>query len=222
MPDATRTALLAGATGLVGSHCLSQLLRDPLYDRVVVVARRPLPMNDPKLDTRLVDFDRLADADLPPADDVYCALGTTIRRAGSRDAFRHVDHDYVVALARRSADRGASRFVLVSALGANPRSSVFYSRVKGETERDVASVGFDAVHLLRPSLLTGERSERRPRERLAIAVFTRIAPLLVGPLRRYRPVAAEVVARAMRAVARGDDRGTHVHESDRLAALGAA
>ena len=222
MADAARTALLAGATGLVGSHCLSQLLSDPAYGRVVTVVRRPLPLGDPKLDTRVVDFDRLADADLPRVDDVYCALGTTIRRAGSRDAFRRVDHGYVVALARRAAERGAARFVLVSAIGADARSPVFYSRVKGETERDVAAVGFEAVHLLRPSLLVGERSEHRPGERLMIGLFTRLAPLLVGPLRRYRPIAAEVVARAMRVVARRDERGTHVHESDRIAALGTA
>lgn len=220
MPDATRTALLAGATGLVGSHCLSQLLSDPAYGRVVAVVRRPLPLNDPKLDTRVVDFDGLAAADLPHVDDVYCTLGTTIRRAGSRDAFRRVDHDYVVALARRAAERGAARFVLVSAIGADARSLVFYSRVKGETERDVAAVSFEAVHLLRPSLLVGERSEHRSGERLMIALFSGVAPLLLGPLRRYRPVAAEVVARAMRAVARSGGSGILVYESDRIARLG--
>ena len=220
MADAARTALLAGATGLVGSHCLSQLLSDPAYGRVVAVVRRPLPLSDPKLDTRVVDFDRLAAADLPPVDDVYCALGTTIRRAGSRDAFRRVDHDYVVALARRAAERGATRFLLVSAIGANPGSPVFYSRVKGETERDVAAVSFDAVHVLRPSFLVGERSERRPRERLMIVLFTGVAPLLVGPLRRYRPIPAEAVARAMRAVARSGRSGILVYESDRIAQLG--
>lgn len=222
MPEGTRTALLAGATGLVGSHCLSQLLADPGYGRLIVLARRPLPLNDSKLDTRVVDFERLEEANLPRVDDVYCALGTTIRRAGSREAFRRVDHDYVVALARRTAERGAARFLLVSTLGADVRSPVFYSRVKGETERDVSDVGFEAVHLLRPSLLAGERSERRPAEHLAIVVCSALSPLLVGPIRKYRPIPAEVVARAMRVVARSDRGGTHVHESDRLAALGAA
>jgi len=222
MAEAARIALLAGATGLVGSHCLSQLLRDPTYGRVVVVVRRPLPLTDPRLDARVVDFERLAESELPRVDDVYCALGTTIRRAGSRAAFRRVDHDYVVALARRAAERGAARFVLVSSIGADARSPVFYSRVKGETERDVTAVGFQAVHLLRPSLLVGERSERRPGERLMIGLSSGIAPLLVGPFRRYRPIAAEVVARAMRAVALRDARGTYVHESDRIAELGTA
>jgi uncharacterized protein YbjT (DUF2867 family) len=221
MIDGARTALLAGATGLVGSHLLTQLLQDPGYARVVALSRRPLPATDPRLDARVVNFDRLADTDLPRVDDVYCALGTTIRHAGSRDAFRRVDHDYVVALARRAAGLGAARFLLVSSIGADPRSPVFYSRVKGETERAVAAVGFQAVHLLRPSILIGERSERRPLERLMIGAFTGIAPLLAGPLRKYRPIAAEVVARAMRAAARSDVRGTHVHESDRIAVMGA-
>jgi uncharacterized protein YbjT (DUF2867 family) len=133
-----------------------------------------------------------------------------------------VDHDYVVALARRAAERGAARFLLVSSLGADPRSPVFYSRVKGETERDVVAVAFEAVHILRPSLLVGERTEHRPGERIAMVLFGGVAPLLAGPLRRYRPIPAEVVARAMRAAARRPDRGAHVHDSDRLAAMGAA
>lgn len=222
MGEPARTALLAGATGLVGSHCLGQLLRDPTYVRVVAVVRRPLPLTDPKLDAVIVDFDRLAEADLPRADDVFCALGTTIRRAGTRDAFRRVDHDYIVALAHRSAARGAAQFVLVSAIGANAHSLVFYNRVKGETERDVAAVSFGAVHFLRPSFLVGERSDHRSLEHLAIGAFTALAPLMVGPARKYRPIAAETVARAMRAVAREGRPGPHIYESDRIARLGAA
>jgi len=221
MAEAPRTALLIGGTGLVGSHCLTQLLRDPTYGRVVALVRRPLPLTDAKLVAQVVDFDQVGEVDLPRVDDVYCTLGTTIRRAGSRAAFHRVDHDYVVALARRSAERGASQFILVSALGANPHSSVFYNRVKGETERDVAALPFRAVHILRPSLLVGERSEHRPLEHVSIWIFTALAPLLVGPARRYRPIPAELVARAMLAVARLGESGTHVYQSDRIAALGA-
>lgn len=221
MPDGQRTALLIGGTGLVGSHCLTQLLRDPAYTRVVALVRRPLPLSDAKLEARVVEFDRVVDTDVPRADDVYCTLGTTIRRAGSRQAFRRVDHDYVVALAQRSAERGATQFMLVSSVGADPRSSVFYSRVKGETERDVAAVPFRAVHVLRPSFLVGERSEHRPLERASIRLFSALAPVLVGPVRKYRPIPAEVVARAMVALAHREERGMHVHESDRIAELGA-
>jgi uncharacterized protein YbjT (DUF2867 family) len=222
MPEAARTALLAGATGLVGSHCLGQLLGDSRFGRVVALVRRPLPLRDPKLEAVIVDFDRLAEADLPRADDAFCALGTTIRRAGTREAFRRVDHDYIVDFARRAAATGVEQFVLVSALGANPRSLVFYNRVKGETERDVAALGFRAVHFLRPSFLVGERSDHRSLEHAAIAVFTALAPLMVGPVRKYRPIAAQAVARAMRAVARDASPGKHIHESDQIATLGTA
>ncbi len=219
-PDAQRTALLAGGTGLVGSHCLTQLLRDPAYTRVVALVRRPLPLTDPKLEARVVEFDRLDERDIPRAEDVYCSLGTTIRRAGSREAFRRVDHDFVVALARHSAARGASRFMLVSSIGADPRSAVFYNRVKGETERDVSAVPFRAVHIMRPSLLVGERSEHRWLEDVSIRLFSMLAPLLVGPARKYRPIPAEIVARAMVVLAHRADQGVHVHESDRIAELG--
>ncbi len=222
MGEPGRIALLAGATGLVGSHCLGQLLRDPTYARVVAVVRRPLPLTDPKLEAVIVDFDGLAESDLPRTDDVFCALGTTIRRAGTREAFRRVDHDYIVEFARRAAARGAKQLALVSALGADPRSLVFYNRVKGETERDVAALGIQTVHLLRPSFLVGERSDHRSLEHLAIGVFSALAPLMLGPFRKYRPIAAETVARAMRAVTREGRAGTHVYESDQLATLGAA
>lgn len=214
-----RTALIAGASGLVGGHCLSQLLRDPAYARVIALARRPLAPG-PKLETRIVDFDRLDAAALPRVDDVYCALGTTIRRAGSQAAFRRVDHSYVVTLARRAAAAGAAQFLLVSALGASPRAPVFYSRVKGEAERDVATLPFQAVHVFRPSFLTGERAEHRPGERIGIAVFRAIAPLLLGPLRKYRPIAAGTVARAMRAAAHRGGAGLQVYESDAIERMG--
>lgn len=221
MSEGRRSALLAGATGLVGSHCLSQLLADPAYARVTAVARRPLPLRDPRLETIVVDFDRLRDAELPAVDDAFCALGTTIRRAGSRAAFRRVDHDYIVAFACAAAERGATQLVLVSSMGADPDSPVFYNRVKGETERDVAALPFRAVHCLRPSLLVGERSEHRPLEHFGIRVFSALRPFMRGPLRRYRPIAARTVARAMLAVARAGGTGTLVYRSDRLAELGA-
>jgi uncharacterized protein YbjT (DUF2867 family) len=224
MPDTARTALVAGATGLVGGQLLRQLLADPAYTRVVALVRRPLDERDPKLEARVVDFARLTPAELPRADDAYCALGTTMRRAGSRAAFRAVDHDAVLALARAAATAGAgaSQFLLVSALGANPASRNFYLQVKGEAERDVAALPFRAVHVFRPSLLTGARAEFRAAERIGIILATAVAPLMVGGLRRYRPIAADVVARALRAAARHGGTGVIVYESERIAGLGAA
>lgn len=222
MPAPSRSALLLGATGLVGGHCLQALLADPAWGRVTVLGRRRLPVQHAKLEQRVVDFERPGDhADAFAADDVFCCLGTTLRAAGSREAFRRVDHDYVLAAARLAAERGARRFLLVSALGADAGSRVFYSRVKGEVERAVAALPFAAVVVARPSLLTGERAESRPLETLGRRLAPVLRLLLVGPLRSYRPIAAAAVARALVRLAQEAPDGLRVVESAELAALGA-
>jgi uncharacterized protein YbjT (DUF2867 family) len=216
-----RTALVAGASGLVGGHVLRCLLEDPEYERVTVLARRDLPIAHKKLEQRVLAFDRLAQmADFPRVHDVFCCLGTTIKRAGSQEAFRKVDHALVVELARVAVRHRASQFLLVTALGADPRSRLFYNRVKGEVEEAVRRFAFDAIHIFRPSLLLGKRTESRPAERMAVMVSPLIAWAFVGPLARYRPIKAERVARAMVRTARQATRGVHVHESDEIRRLG--
>jgi len=216
----TRTALVAGASGLVGGHLLDLLLEDAGYAAVTALVRHELPRAHRKLGQRLVDFDRLADGgDLPRADDVFCCLGTTMKRAGSADAFRKVDFTYVERLARLAWQHRARQFLLVSSLGADPRSRVFYNRVKGEVEEAVRKLPFDAVHIFRPSLLLGHRRESRPAERLAMLAGGALGFLLVGPLARYRPIPARTVAAAMLRVAKEAARGVHVYESDRIRAL---
>jgi uncharacterized protein YbjT (DUF2867 family) len=218
-----RTALVLGATGLVGGLCVELLLEDPAWSRVAVVARRPSGRRHLRLAEVVADFERLDEhADAFAVDAVFCCLGTTIRKAGSREAFLRVDHDYPVAAARLASGRGARRFLLVTALGANAGSRVFYNRVKGEVERDVAALPFEGVALLRPSLILGPRAERRTAEALAQRLAPLAAPLLAGPLRKYRAVDAAAVARAMVRLARDGFRGTRVVESDEIAAIGAA
>ncbi|HUM02121.1 MAG TPA: oxidoreductase [Thermoanaerobaculia bacterium] len=221
-----RTALLVGATGLVGGHCLRMLLADDAWSQVVVLARRRLPASHPKLVARLVDFDRLGQlSGFPRVTDVFCALGTTIARAGSRPEFYKVDFTYVAETARLASVSGARQFLLVSALGADPVSNIFYSRVKGEAEEAVKKLPLAAIQIFRPSLLSGERMEARPLERVGVAVFSALSFAMVGPLRRYRPVAAADVARAMLEVARRESPGTHVYDPERieeLAGTGAA
>ena len=206
---ARRTALLAGATGLVGSHLLRLLLADETYQKVRILGRRGLPLTSPKLQQRLIDFDHLADLDAPKVDDVFCCLGTTIKKAGSQEAFRKVDLGYVEALARVAARAGAKQFLLVSAIGANAKSRVFYSRVKGETEAAVQAVGFAGTHIFRPSLLLGSRAESRPMERLSVLVGGPLGFVFAGPLRRYRPIPAETVAAAMVKAAKKARPGAH-------------
>ena len=220
-PTSPRTALVAGASGLVGGHLLGLLLEDPGYQRVTVLTRRALPVTHRKLDQRVVDFDHLAQvADFPRVHDVFCCLGTTIKQAGSQDAFRKVDLTYVVELGRVAVRHRASQFLLVTALGADPRSGVFYNRVKGEVEEAVRRLQFDGIQIFRPSLLVGARTHSRPAERVAGLLSPLVAWAFMGPLARYRPIKAKVVARAMLRIAREAPRGAHVYESNEIRRLG--
>lgn len=208
----TRTALVAGATGLVGTHLLHELLARPEYGDVRVLGRRPPPLESPRLhflQTDFGDLDTLGPA--LAADDVYCCLGTTIRKAGSQAAFERVDYHMVVDLARAAHKAGAHRFLVVSAVGASVSSPAFYSRVKGRMEQAVGALPFEAVHVVQPSLLLGERAEARPAERLGQLAAPLLAPLLRGALARYRPIEAAEVARSLVTLALRADRGVHVH-----------
>lgn len=205
-------ALIAGATGLVGSACLDALLSCGAYNRVTAVGRTPPARTHPLLQFLPLSFRDLGPSTaLPSADDVFCCLGTTIADAGSREAFRTVDHDYPVSLAAVMLAAGARRFLVVSSVGADPASSTFYLRVKGEMERDLRAAGFEGLDIFRPSLLLGERPRPRPAERAAGAIGTLVGPLLAGPLARYRPVPGATVGRAMvaRALERSDGAAVH-------------
>ncbi len=195
----SRAALLAGATGLIGGALLPRLLAGGAYRRVTVLARGPARdgASGPKLDWLQVDLDRLPQP-FPAVDDVYIALGTTIKVAGSESAFRHVDHDHVVAIARAAFAAGASRLAVVSALGADANSRVFYNRVKGDMQAAVAAIGYVSVVLAQPSLLMGDRNALGQPVRRAEALAAgwlrpvlRLVPLSV------RPIDADAVAAAM-------------------------
>ncbi len=220
MSEPARPAvLLAGASGLVGGALLRRLLADEEGPRVAAVVRRPLELASPRLDVVVADFDHLDRTDLPRAETAFCALGTTMAKAGTEERFRAVDLDAVVAFARAARRAGATRFLAVSALGADPRSRVFYNRVKGEAEEALREVGFDGLALFRPSLLLGARAETRPAERFA-AVVTGFVPWgLAGALSRWRPVPADAVAAALLAIAGGELRGVLVVENDEIHGL---
>jgi uncharacterized protein YbjT (DUF2867 family) len=198
-PSPPRTALLAGATGLVGHALLARLLADPGCRRVTVLARRAPPGGraEPKLDWREVDFSRLPEP-FPAVDDVYIALGTTIRAAGSEAAFRRVDFDAVVEVARAARAAGATRLGVVSALGADAGSRVFYNRVKGETEAALGALGYETLAIARPSLLTGDRAAlgqpARRGERFALRLLTPVLKIVPAGM---RPIAATRVAAAL-------------------------
>ena len=204
----TRTAVIAGATGLVGGALLEVLLEDPTWDRVISVGRREVARTHPRLEQRKVDFADLGD--LPACTDVFSCLGTTIKAAGSQQAFRAVDHDAVVALAEAASRAGAERFLHVTALGASPRSRIFYNRVKGETERDVAAVGLPTTIAFRPSMIDGNRpDESRPGESIGLVAMRAVGPLLG----KYRPNRASDIAAAMIREAKAGRTGDHVVEA---------
>ncbi|HSN73351.1 MAG TPA: NAD-dependent epimerase/dehydratase family protein [Steroidobacteraceae bacterium] len=217
-----RSALVAGGTGLVGSHLLEQLAGRPDYERIISLVRRRVA-SPARVESRIIDFAELERYELDAeVDDCFCALGTTMRTAGSKEAFRRVDFDAVVGFARLGLAHGAERFVLVSAVGADERSRNFYLRVKGEAEMAVAALGFRAVEILRPSLLLGDRAEQRPTEVLATRAARFVKPLLAGPLAAYRPVDAAVVATAMLRAAHRPGDGRHIYAGDDIRQLAAA
>lgn len=211
-------ASVVGATGLVGSAVVSQLCSDADFKQVHVLTRRALTdahlAQNPKLVQHVIDFNRLKNVSWPSADILFCCLGTTIKTAGSTEAFRLVDFDYVVGSAQCARHAGTSGLMVVSALGADAKSKVFYNRTKGEMEAQVATLGFDSVVIVRPSLLEGARAELRIGERLALAASKIIAPVLPA---RFRPVQSQSVARAMIATAKKQIPGVTIIESEQIA-----
>jgi uncharacterized protein YbjT (DUF2867 family) len=205
-----KIALVAGASGLVGGFLLEALLDAPDYARVFALTRRPLGREHPKLANRIVNFERMAEQLKGlSANDAFCAIGTTIAEAGSQEAFRNADVNAVLLFARAARTAGATRFVVVSSVGADSGSKKFYLRTKGEMEEAVADVGFVSVDILQPSLLLGPRKALRPLEITGQIFAPLINPFLTGNREAYRAIAAESVGRAMLGAARAGRRGVH-------------
>ena len=211
MTDSARSVLVLGATGLVGREILRQLLADPTVGGIVALTRRPIDgPRSATLRNEVVDFDKLADhAGVFAVDQIFCALGTTIKQAGSQEAFRHVDHDIPLAAATLGVRQGVKDFLLVSALGASAHSRIFYNRVKGELEDALRTLGFRSLTIARPSLLVGEREKPRLGEQIG----GRLGWLVPG---KYKPVRAARVAAALVDAARRAEPGMRIIESGEL------
>ncbi|MGE5421984.1 MAG: oxidoreductase [Ignavibacteriales bacterium] len=214
-----RTALVAGSTGLVGGELLKQLLEDAAYAQVYSLARRPTGITHPKLAEIIIDFEHLSEATIPVVDDVFCALGTTIKKAGSQEAFSRVDFHYVVELAKEARRSGAAQFMVVSSIMADPSSKNFYLRVKGEMEQAVMNEGPETGLIFRPSTLVGERQESRWGEKVAISFMKVIDPIFVGSLKKYRNIKAAKVATAMISAAKSEPGCKRVYQSDEIAEM---
>ncbi|TBV13992.1 oxidoreductase [Stutzerimonas kirkiae] len=212
MPNTPRRILLAGATGLTGEHLLDRLLNEPTVEHVLAPTRRPLA-GHARLENPVGELAQLLPALSGKFDSAFCCLGTTLKQAGSQEAFRAVDHDLVLAFAQRALELGARHLLVISSLGANPESPLFYTRIKGETEAQLQAQGWPQLTIARPSQLLGARLEPRLGERLAAP----LSQLLPG---KYHGIDVCVLARALWRLALEEDQGVRIVESDELRKLG--
>ena len=210
----SKKACILGATGLVGSELLSLLLHDDYYAHVNIIVRRKIAIPSKKVAVFVTDFANLEKVvEAFHGDDVFCCLGTTMKKAGSKDAFKQVDYEYVLKAAAIAHKQGAQQFLVISAVGANPRACTFYNRIKGSMEKDVSSIPMTAIHIFRPSLLLGKRQEKRLLEDIAQLFAKPMRFLLKGTFAKYAPVNARTVAEAMINAAKLNTKGVHIHEA---------
>ncbi len=207
-----KIALIAGSSGLVGRELLLLLLESSEYEKVIALVRKKTDYHHPKLEQVETDFNKLdaVEASFKNVDDVFCCLGSTIKNAGSKAAFRKVDFEYPVALAEAAAKNECAGFYSISAMGADPKSRVFYNKVKGQMEEQISRLAIPTIVFFRPSLLIGYREEFRFGERLAIAVFSAMAFIFWGPLKNLKAIPVGKVATSMFKTAKLDNKGVHV------------
>ncbi len=212
-----KKAIIAGATGLVGSHLLEILLEKGEYDRIVSFVRRPSGMSHPVLRERLVAFKDLDSMEFQSdVDDIFCCLGTTMKKAGSKKKFIQVDFDYPLKLAEIGLQHGAKRMFIISSMGANRKSMFFYSRVKGKMEQAISKLAFKTIGIFRPALILGDRKESRMGEEVAKKVTSLIDPILPKSLSKYKGVQAKDIAKAMFDFSQTNAEGVHTIESDKI------
>jgi uncharacterized protein YbjT (DUF2867 family) len=208
-------AIIAGASGLIGSNLLNILLQQQQYSEVVILVRKSLPLKHQKLTQVVADFDKLENyKEIITGHALFSCLGTTKKQTPDKALYSKIDHDYPLALAKLALDSGIDQFHLVSAVGANKNSSFFYPKLKGELEDDIKKLGLSALHIYQPSMLIGERKEKRSLERLAVNIFEAIDPLLIGSFKKYRSVKGITVAHAMFKNSLNTAKGTFIYTSD--------
>lgn len=209
------TAVMIGATGLVGGHLLQRLLKDARFTKVRSLGRRKTGNAHEKLEEHVIDFEAPASwADLVRADVAFSTLGTTLKQAGSQAAQKKVDFDYQLAFAKAAAKNGVKAYALCSSASANPGSSMFYSRIKGELDRDVQQLGFERVRIMRPSLLGGNRENARTGEKIGSVLLGAVNA--IGIARKYREIPGGVVAQAMINAALDPTPGTRIYTLDEV------
>jgi len=214
---AAKTAIIVGSTGLVGHSLLKLLLESEDYQKVISVSRKELDHKHDKLIPLITDFDKLDEIrDKLYGNDVFCCLGSTMKKAGSKANFHKMDCDYPLKLAHITRENNADKFLLISSLGANKDSNIFYSKVKGEVEHKISKIDFDTIHILRPSLILGKRKAQRFGEQLGKILLIILWPFFIGSLKKYKPIKATKIAAAMLQLTKSDEKGIFFHQSDQL------
>ena len=212
-----KSALLAGSTGLTGKSCLNILLKSEVYEKVIIPVRKKTDTVNEKLVQLIINYDRISDLkNEMTADDIFSCLGTTIKKAGSKEEFYKVDFKYVYDLAELCRKNGAKTFSLISSVGADKNSGNFYLKVKGEIEDAVIKLGYETTNIFRPSFLAGERNESRPGEKAGLFIMKLLSPLLQGPLKKYRAIDAETVAEVMVKEAQLKNKQVNIFPSDMI------
>ncbi len=213
----TKTAIITGASGLIGSKLLTMLLHYNEYEKVISLGRKRLKTKHRKLQQEIVDFDDVGSYEQYLQGDVlFCCLGTTLKKTPDKEVYYKIDHDYPVNLAKSARAKGVVQFHFVSAIGANESSSNFYLKTKGKTESDLKNAGVDSLFIYQPSLLTGRRKNQRTGERVASFVLKIIEPLLIGGLKKYRSIAGLTVAKAMYKLSLKEKKGVSVYTTDQI------
>jgi uncharacterized protein YbjT (DUF2867 family) len=211
----SKTAIIIGATGLTGTALLNQLLEHPAYSQVTILVRREMPLQHSKLKQVLFDFDA-PNASLIQGDDLFCAMGTTLAKAGSKEAQYKIDCTYPAEIGRLAKANGVKRYLLVSSVGADANSSGFYLKTKGELEQKIQALGFERFVAARPSFLLGNRAEFRLGERIGIVMIKAFSSLLVGGLHKYKGIAVTDLASALIRMANDGKVGVDFPEFDAL------
>jgi len=215
-----KTAIIIGGTGLTGGYLLAELTANPIYSKISVLVRKASQQNNPKIEELVVDFNKLNDfKNKIIGDDVYCTIGTTIKKAGSQEAFAKVDLEYPLSIAKIAKENGAKHFLLMSSLGANASSGNFYLKTKGTLENNLRDLHFDSLSIFRPSILLGPRAEFRLGEKIGIFFMRLFSFLLLGSLKKYRPIHVKQVATAMVKAGQDGEKDFRVWESDGIASV---
>ncbi|MFA9213973.1 MAG: oxidoreductase [Candidatus Methylacidiphilales bacterium] len=215
-----KTAIIVGASGLIGNQLVQNLIDNPAFGKVLVLVRNELQIQSPKLIQLRVNFNQLSNIELPyiPTD-AFCCLGTTIRTAGSQDAFKMVDYEYCVSFAQLVKTKGTNNFYIISSLGANVSSKVFYNKVKGEVEAAIQTINFESYFIFRPSILLGNRKEFRLGEKIMQLLFAPISKILFGSLKKYAAIESKTVALAMLNAALQPKKGNFIIENNEIFTL---